>query len=289
MCRSIISHRLRGFDLQESTLKGLHAALQSGILAIELDTRVTADKVIVINHDADIRAQCNSSELIANIRYDSLKTIPLKTYPASIVPLEEFLAIIADHKNKKCTLYLDIKESGYEAEIAAILDRYCMQKRTVIISWLPEVLKSFHAISPDLPLCFSHYAVKSRIQAKALQYSITSAEILHGKPILTTVYINTYNKILQKPAAATFGKDFEHIVTGQIEGELLELLSETAGYVCCPYRSISYTDVAAYQSWGVKTMVYAIDDEAILQRYANEVKPDAILSNNSSLCSRGSY
>ncbi|MBI2420452.1 MAG: hypothetical protein HYV28_21535 [Ignavibacteriales bacterium] len=281
----IISHRLRGFDIHDATLSGLQKALNLGILGIETDTRQTQDGVIVLNHDAHLQEHFNSRELIANIHYDRLKTIPHKYKTSSILTLSRLLLEMEESPNKACTLFLDVKESGYESEIVTLLDKHCMLNRTVIVSWLPEVLQKFHYFGTPLPLCFSHYKVTGAISARFLSGIVLVKEILSGKPKITNIAYEKYNDIPHYINNFSPGMDYEHIVKNYVAGKLLDMLAESGGMVCSHFNSINNADVAYYGSHGIKTMVYSIDNIVLLQNYTETVRPDFILTNNADLCS----
>lgn len=281
----IISHRLRGFDIHDATLTGLQKALNLGILGIETDTRQTQDGVIVLNHDAHLQEHFNSRELIANIHYEHLKTIPHKYKTSNILTLSRLLFEMEENPNQACTLFLDVKETGYESGIVSLLNKHCMLNRTVIISWLPEVLQKFYSLCTSLPLCFSHYKVTGVITARLLSASVLVKEILSGKPKITSITYEKYNSIPDGINNFSPGMDYEHIVKNYVKGKLLDILAESGGMVCCHFTSINNADVAYYGSLGIKTMVYSIDNMVLLQNYSETVRPDLILTNNADLCS----
>lgn len=86
-----IAHRgLHGTGVPENSLAAFELAAQRGF-AIELDVRFTADRKMVVFHDADARRMCGFDIKIADTSYADLKKLRLAESRERIPLLTEVL------------------------------------------------------------------------------------------------------------------------------------------------------------------------------------------------------
>lgn len=131
----VIAHRgaWKNTKLPQNSLASLNAAIEMKLFASECDIWMTADSVLVVNHDPHFY------ELpIETSTYQELLT---KKHPnGEVIPtLDQFLAVI--NKQKKTRLVLDIKPSKINKERSVVLAQKCYQmvvdkKATAIIDYI---------------------------------------------------------------------------------------------------------------------------------------------------------
>lgn len=106
----VIAHRgaWKNTSLPQNSLGALNAAIKMGCFASECDIWMTADSVLVVNHDPHFYDMP-----IETTTYDSLLKVK---YPngESIATLDQFLAVI--NKQKATRLVLDVKPSKISRE-----------------------------------------------------------------------------------------------------------------------------------------------------------------------------
>jgi glycerophosphoryl diester phosphodiesterase len=103
----IIAHRGAPRQHAENTLPGFRRALTWGVDGIELDVWRTLDGVIVVHHDAASRGQP-----------------PIPTLPAdALVPDIPTLAAVLAAVDGRATVYVEIKQSGIEDDVLAVVTR----------------------------------------------------------------------------------------------------------------------------------------------------------------------
>lgn len=298
---NIATHRFRGFDANENTSTGFLNALSEGVKYFEFDVRITTDRIPVVNHDHSTE---NQFKLIVNIpksKYHEIKSIKYKLSSApGIMTLDECLDIFMTGKKEQSKIFIDIKDFGEEEKIYQMLSKRSLLNQTVIVSWLPEVLFSFHRIDPKIPLCFSHNLIQNPIKylAQKILYGNNIIRSLLGsclapfnrnlsKILLNTqFYFNDYNGLEKREKIiSTPSPDSEHTLSGPVTGKLLEIILESKGFVCINYKSIPENYRQLYHlSPGL--IPYSINSKSEIEKFLKKIKPEFILSDVPALVSK---
>ena len=117
----VIAHRgaWKNTNMPQNSLGALNAAIAMGCYASECDIWMTADSVLVVNHDPNFYDMS-----IESSTYDQLLS---KKYPngESIATLEQFLSTIG--KQNRTRLVLDIKPSKVSKERSIRLAQKCYE------------------------------------------------------------------------------------------------------------------------------------------------------------------
>lgn len=100
----IIAHRGAPRQFPENTIPGFRQALAWGADAIELDVRLTRDRVVIVHHDPGV---------------PRLNTLMADDLPPTIPTLAAVLAAV----DGRATVYVEIKEPGIEDLVLADIDR----------------------------------------------------------------------------------------------------------------------------------------------------------------------
>jgi glycerophosphoryl diester phosphodiesterase len=293
----MISHRLRGYDIHDATKDGLIKALKQNVKFIEVDTRITKDDNIVINHDPHLREHFNSTELISQLTFAQIKKVEYKLKNGSILSLAELLDIFCKYRNKKTILCIDVKEYGQEDYLIQEIKNRSLEKNIVIFSWLPQVLFKINELNNELKLCFSHVAVSNKVKYFIMKllykrkkflsliekaFSFLGVKIFLSYLHTIKIFNNEINKnISEQPL--TMCSDTEYYVKGVISGELLSLLKRNNGWICIPYTSLTTNISTYYKNSGLKLAVYSINNLKLLKRIYLKFKPDFIFTDNAEL------
>jgi glycerophosphoryl diester phosphodiesterase len=290
----VVSHRLRGFDDRDASIDGLKAALDAGVREFEFDLRASKDGALVVNHNKDLSEGYRSKAMIAEVTLEELQRTPPRFGSGKIATLEEYLDVVVEAPD--AVAWIDVKEFGYEEKIIEAIDRRGLAGSVVIVSWLPETLLFVRRLRPALPLCFSHLPIKggahraARFFAGTLRLSSVAsrvAEILQKLPrgaLRTKFHFDDYDRLdfdaYRGDAKPT---DHEHVVSDVVEGALGDALRESGGGVCVPKNFADRALVERYRSRGIKTCVFSINDRETLERFAEEIRPDAALTDSAAL------
>ena len=191
--RRIISYAHQGgaWESPSSTRFAITRALAAGATAIELDVHATADRELVVCHDATVDRTTGSTGLIASFTLAELRQLdfsywfipgadvtpdqPESAYPyRSRAPqdpdygilslrqvLEEFPGVV---------LNLDIKQTApvvtpYEETLAHLLAEYGRTEDVIVASFLDPATDSFRTFAPDVPTSAGTMATAAFYQA----------------------------------------------------------------------------------------------------------------------------
>ena len=131
----LLGHRGARRDAPENTIAAFELALAHGCDGFEFDVRLTADQRCVICHDPRL------GDLdLATSRYHQLSP----GTPCLPDVLEKFAAC--------AFLDIELKVSGLESDVAAMVRDHTPQRGYFISSFLPQVVERLHAIDKSIPL-----------------------------------------------------------------------------------------------------------------------------------------
>jgi len=128
----IFAHRGASKQECENTLQAFAKAIELGADGIELDVQKTADKRLAVFHDSSINGRKINSLPLAEIN----KIVQSKNY--QVPELEEVLNLTAG----KVKVQIEIKQQGYEKEVAEIALKILKPEDFTIISFHPKSLQT---------------------------------------------------------------------------------------------------------------------------------------------------
>lgn len=236
---NFISHRFRGFAPRENSLDGLRSALAQGVQYLEFDIRVTKCGTPIIYHDEYAIDENGKKQHI--YRYLNQELKQLGGDFAHMPSFEALVQTFIGSGNKTAHLLVDIKDSGFEEVIYALIKLYRLETRVTIVSWLPDILYRFHEIDSDIPLCLSHWCEKpgSAIQSKHRIYTAKNGDVPRS------------NMQLQH------GKRSGWFIDQPVSGPMLHILQASKGSVCVPVTMVSRELVSAYHDLGLPVSVFS--------------------------------
>lgn len=123
------AHRVFHQDVPENTLEAIQAAANLGVRWMEIDVRTTADGVVIVFHDEDLKRVAGKRGRIAEKTWAEVQKIEL---PGGIkIPsLKQTLAQFPE-------LYfnIDVKDTGSVAALPAVIARASAEKRVRVASF----------------------------------------------------------------------------------------------------------------------------------------------------------
>ena len=173
------AHQCGAWEAPSSTLFALRRALDLGVTGIELDVHATADRHLVVCHDATVDRTTDGQGAIHTLTLDQLRRLDNAywfapgadvtpgldpgAYPYrgrapedsafGVATLPEILEVLEDHPG--VALNLDIKQTApavepYEELLARQLEEHDMADRVIVASFLDAATDAFSAAAPDV-------------------------------------------------------------------------------------------------------------------------------------------
>ena len=155
-----IGHRSARAYVPENTLKSFKKALEIGVDAIELDVRKTKDNQLVVIHDADIKRTTNGEGLVSAFTLMEIQGFDAGS-GEKIPTLEEVL----DFLDKKAKVFVELKESGIEEQVLAIVKEKGLEKNVIITSFIEEALKKVRELNGNVETGLIYVNYKNPIKA----------------------------------------------------------------------------------------------------------------------------
>lgn len=136
----IVAHRGASAYAHENTIEAFRVAIEMNADMIETDVRKTSDEIMVLHHDEDI-----SGRLIRDLTFDEAAGLALGL-GYTLTTLEETLTYAAG----RIKLDLEIKEVGYEVEIADMASRIMPEGAFTLTSFMEDSVRTLKEERPGL-------------------------------------------------------------------------------------------------------------------------------------------
>jgi glycerophosphoryl diester phosphodiesterase len=132
----IVAHRGASAYAKENTLAAFEQAIALGADMIEFDVRRTRDRVLIIYHDKEL-----GSKPIRKLTYAEIQAID-----PDVPTLQAAIALCKD----RVQLDVELKEAGYEREVAELLLRSFAASSFVITSFHPFAVRRVKQRYPQI-------------------------------------------------------------------------------------------------------------------------------------------
>lgn len=139
-----VGHRgARAYE-PENTLRSFKKAMELGVDAVELDVRKTKDGQLVVIHDADVKRTTNGKGLVSELTLKEIQSLSTEK-DEKIPTLEEAL----DCLGKKVRVFIELKETGIEEQVLAVVNKKALKKSVVIVSFLEDALRKIRELDAE--------------------------------------------------------------------------------------------------------------------------------------------
>jgi glycerophosphoryl diester phosphodiesterase len=172
----IVAHRGASSTHPENTLASFEEALRLGARIVELDVRLTRDRVAIVMHDATVDRTTDGSGRVADLTAAEIAALHAGTAELSQgVPT---LAEVLDLASGRAAVALEIKnlpgEPAFEADRESIVEAtHAELRRTafvgpvLVVSFNPAALAASKALAPGVPTGFLTTEVVPPLEALA--------------------------------------------------------------------------------------------------------------------------
>lgn len=169
----IIGHRGVGGTKRENTIEAITEAIRSGVDAVEVDVRVTADGAVLLHHDPYVSDETGRVFTIEQTTYQALRTIK-----PDITTLSQAMDIVQD----SCELIVEIKSrvklteviSASRVKIAAGFP----EKNLFFASFDQAILRRMHENFPNIRCIVNEVWSSSRARKRARALGTTHIALL---------------------------------------------------------------------------------------------------------------
>lgn len=143
------AHRGASTYAPENTFLAFYTGIYMGANGIETDVKMTKDGVLVLFHDSTVTRLTGAEGSVSDYTLEELKqfTFEKNGLTDKIVVFEDFLKQFAF---RDITFAIEIKQAGIETEIADMLRKYHMERKTVVTSFMPDSIRVIKQYAPDL-------------------------------------------------------------------------------------------------------------------------------------------
>ncbi len=153
----IASHR-GGADLwPENSMTALRETAALAVDQVEFDVHPTSDGELVVHHDPTVDRMTNGCGAISDQTFEDLAKLTINGTVSDRIPL--LTEVIELFRTTRIDLRLEIKADAerfrypdLEPQIADVLVRHDMHRRTTVTSFTIDTLLCFHESLPDVPL-----------------------------------------------------------------------------------------------------------------------------------------
>lgn len=156
---SVISHRGAAAIAPENTFSGVRAGVESGAPFIEIDVRMTEDRVLVLMHDSTVDRTTDGSGKVNGLSWGYLSTLDAGSWFGDEFkgePVPRLDSVLEYMKGKPSTLVIEVKSPdsypGIETILTGALRHYDMEREAVLISFDGGWIERAGRLMPDATL-----------------------------------------------------------------------------------------------------------------------------------------
>jgi len=131
---NLIAHRggIVNNQIPENSLKALNEAINRGYYMVEVDVRLTKDRVLITHHDKDFKRYYGEDRLVTEMTWEEIRELT-GDFGQKVLKLE----MVLSHCAGKIQVMVDNKINGFEKEafdeIINLLDRYELRGEALMI------------------------------------------------------------------------------------------------------------------------------------------------------------
>ena len=153
----VCAHRGDNVNAPDNSYEAFELAVSEGLPWIELDVQITADGVVVAEHDQTLKRRFGLDRSVADMTYDELMQYEVinskgsDNRPIRITTLEEVLLLAAENN-----MFVQVetkpseKRPGLEEEVLRLTEKTGMRDRVMIISLHSDSIARVKELDPEM-------------------------------------------------------------------------------------------------------------------------------------------
>ncbi len=153
----VCAHRGDNVNAPDNSYEAFELAVSEGVPWIELDVQLTADNVVVAEHDQTLARHFGINKAVAEMTYDDIRKRPMisvsdvRYRDVRITTLEEVLLLAKENDMK---VQIETKPSnrkpGLEEEVLRIVEKTGMHDRVMVISLHSDSIERIKKLDPSI-------------------------------------------------------------------------------------------------------------------------------------------
>ncbi len=146
------AHRGASEYAPENTFSSFYLGLLQGANGIETDVQMTKDGVLVLFHDDTLDRVTDHSGKISEYTWEELQKVKVfgNSYRGFYDRIPAFRTFLETFTQYDITFAIELKETGFEADVVNLIYEFGIEKRTTVTSFLFECLRKTKEIAPSL-------------------------------------------------------------------------------------------------------------------------------------------
>jgi len=156
----IVAHRGASSTRPENTLASFEGAVRLGARIVELDVRLTRDRVAVVMHDPTVDRTTDGAGPVHELTLDEIRSLDAGAGQA-VPTLEEALALLSGRAGVAIEIKVLPGEAAFDPaddrvvrETHAVLERSAFEGPVLAMSFYPGWIDASRAIDPHVPTGF---------------------------------------------------------------------------------------------------------------------------------------
>ena len=153
----VCAHRGDNVRAPDNSYESFELAASEGLPWIELDVQLTADNVVVAEHDQTLKRRFGINKAVSEMTYDEIRkytvisTGDVRYRDVRMTTLEEVLLLAKENDMKvQIETKPSKKKPGLEEEVLRIIEKTGMHDRVMIISLHSDSIKKMKELDPSL-------------------------------------------------------------------------------------------------------------------------------------------
>lgn len=151
-----VSHRGAAAVAPENTMSAVMSGVSAGAPYVEIDVRLTADRLFVLMHDSTVDRTTDGEGPVRELEWDYIKGLDAGGWYAWAFKGEQVPAldtVLAYMKGKPSTLVIEVKDPsdrpGTAEALSSLLRMYGMEEEVVVVSFDGGWVEDFGLQSPE--------------------------------------------------------------------------------------------------------------------------------------------
>ena len=264
---------MRGFCEIEHTPAALENACASPVSYIEVDTRSTKDRKIILYHDATGKMlKCNTpfhrldSGAVGQLRYRDGQRI---------LSLRHALEYFKENTGHGMTLCIDIKDYGFEEDHLSLVHGFNLQKRVCFVSWIPQTLIRLFELDPSIPLILSHVNLSRFGTLGGALVKLFSHRVITLGPLVLMGSKTAENPI------TPYSKGYQHgYISTSLPEKVIRILQSSRGGICVHKYLVNKTLMTYCRENDIALWIFSVKTRKGFLKYAQKEGIDVVFCDD---------